>query len=520
MADFGGRYRLDRRLGAGGMGEVWLAYDEELADRPVAIKVMRSKVLADDGHRARFQREMRLAARMQHPNIMTVFTTGSDEGVPFMVMEYLQGGDLSKLPPGWSADEVAQIGRETCLALSYAHSLDPGVVHRDVKPGNLFICDTGTVKVTDFGLAKAVTETGLSTAGSVYGTLAYISPEQWLGAPVTFSDDIWSLGCVLYELLAGRLPRSYRTPTDYLAAAARRDPVAPLPGTVPPGLTEAVMAMLDTDPLGRPTASQAAQLLSLRRARPVTVPARSAQSSAPEPPAGQEAPSPRREMALAGTPWPEAAASTRQERPPPARPLGADGPVIPAQGPPEISQAGIPASAPRWTGAVTGLPRNPRRLLPAVAGVIIIGAAAYATASAFTGPSPGQGTSGSPSGARGSRSAPAPGTAPAAKAPPASPGGAKQIAYKMLPSFGFNQTTQYSCLVILWDKISGWNVYAGNESAGYGIPQAAPGDEMAAAGPDWRTDAATQVRWGLGYIKETYGTPCGAWQYEESNGSY
>ena len=96
VADFGGRYRLDRRLGAGGMGEVWLAYDEDLDDRPVAIKVMRSRMLAGDDDLARFQREMRLASRMHHPNIMTVFTTGSDRGVPFMVMEYLQGSDLGK----------------------------------------------------------------------------------------------------------------------------------------------------------------------------------------------------------------------------------------------------------------------------------------------------------------------------------------------------------------------------------------------------------------------------------------
>ena len=158
MADFGGRYRLDRCLGTGGMGQVWLAYDEELADRPVAIKVMRAP--ADEAGLARFQREMRLASRMHHPNIMTVFTTGSDQGVPFMVMEYLQGRDLGTMRSGWSAGDVAQIGREACGALSYAHGLDPGVVHRDIKPGNLFICDTGTVKVTDFGLAKAITETG------------------------------------------------------------------------------------------------------------------------------------------------------------------------------------------------------------------------------------------------------------------------------------------------------------------------------------------------------------------------
>jgi len=114
----------------------------------------------------------------------------------------------------------------------------------------------------------------------------------------------------------------------------------------------------------------------------------------------------------------------------------------------------------------------------------------------------------------------APARAPVTSTPPAGPAAAQEIAYKTLPAFGFNQTTQYSCLLTLWDKISGWNVYAGNESGGYGIPQATPGNMMAAAGADWQTSAATQVKWGLGYIKETYGTPCGAWRYDESNGSY
>ena len=118
-----------------------------------------------------------------------------------------------------------------------------------------------------------------------------------------------------------------------------------------------------------------------------------------------------------------------------------------------------------------------------------------------------------------SRPAPSTGTATVAKAPQHDPTVAKEIAYRMLPSFGFNQTTQYSCLVILWNTVSGWNVYAASRPGAYGIPQA-PGDAMASAGPDWRTDAATQIKWGLGYIKETYGTPCAAWQYEESNGSY
>ena len=172
MADFGGRYRQVRLLGTGGMGEVWLALDEELGERPVAIKRMHSRMLADAEDVARFQREMRLAARMQHPNIMTLFTTGTDNGIPFMVMEYLEGQDLGKASRIWSAADAARIGRDACAALGYAHGL--GVVHRDIKPGNLFLCYTGQVKVTDFGIAKAVSGTSLTATGTLVGTLPYI----------------------------------------------------------------------------------------------------------------------------------------------------------------------------------------------------------------------------------------------------------------------------------------------------------------------------------------------------------
>jgi serine/threonine protein kinase len=255
------------------MGEVWLAWDEELGDRLVAIKVMHSRMLADADDAARFQREMRLASRMQHQNIMTVFTTGSDNGVPFMVMEYLEGSDLGKLPPYLGTGEVARIGRETCAALAYAHGLNPGVVHRDIKPGNLFICDSGQVKVTDFGIAKAIGGTNLTVAGSLIGTLPYMAPEQLLGEPTTFSNDIWAVGCVLYELLSGRLPRSYATPTEYLAAAVRREGVLPLPDTAPPWLADAVAAMLQPDPASRPSAAECVQLLSEPSAHAAPAPA-------------------------------------------------------------------------------------------------------------------------------------------------------------------------------------------------------------------------------------------------------
>jgi eukaryotic-like serine/threonine-protein kinase len=262
MADFGGRYRQVRLLGAGGMGEVWLALDEELGERQVAIKRMHPQMLADADDVARFQREMRLAARMQHPNIMTLFTTGTDGGIPFMVMEYLEGRDLSKIPGTWSAARAVGVGRDLCSALAYAHGM--GVVHRDIKPANVFLCNTGQVKVTDFGIAKAVSGTSLTATGTLVGTLPYMAPEQWLGEKAAFSNDIWAAGCVLYELLCGQPPRTYASATDYVAAAARREAVPPLQPNVstPAWLVDAVMAMLEPDPRRRPGAAECAQLLS------------------------------------------------------------------------------------------------------------------------------------------------------------------------------------------------------------------------------------------------------------------
>src|SRR5450756_369441 len=298
VADLGGRYRRGNLLGKGAMGKVWLALDEELGDRPVAIKVMRTEMLASPEDVARFQREMRLASRMQHPNIMTVFTTGTDNGAPFMVMEYLQGRDLSKVPPNRDSDHVARIGRDTCAALAYAH--DQGVVHRDIKPGNLFLCDTGVVKVTDFGIARTISGTKLTATGTIIGTFAHMAPEQCLGEPAAFSNDIWAVGCVLYELLSGHLPREYTTPLEFIAAAARREPVPPLPvGTSGSAwLANAVMAMLQTDPRSRPTADQCVLMLSKppeqSRPQPAPRPARSPhpnQFSHPPQPAPRPVPS-------------------------------------------------------------------------------------------------------------------------------------------------------------------------------------------------------------------------------------
>ncbi len=261
MAKFGERYELIRRVGAGGMAEVWLAHDEELAGRPVAIKIMHKHLLPNDDDVARFEREMRFAALMAHPNIVTVYTTGTCEGAPFLVMEYLRGHDLEKAPPGDDAELIARIGRDICSGLAYAHR--EGVIHRDIKPANLFLCESGQVKITDFGVAKAVGETALSTAVLV-GTFAYMPPERWRGEPSAVSGDIWAAGCVLYRLISGRTPRLLPDVGHYAAAATRGEPVPDLRDITdaPDWLAGPVMAMLADDPASRPTAGECVQALS------------------------------------------------------------------------------------------------------------------------------------------------------------------------------------------------------------------------------------------------------------------
>jgi serine/threonine-protein kinase len=262
VTKFGERYELIKRIGAGGMGEVWLAHDEGLAGRPVAIKIMHRHMLRNESDVARFEREMRFAALMDHPNIVTVYTTGTYDDAPFMVMEYLRGNDLEQVLPGGDAEHIAGIGRDVCNGLAYAHR--EGVLHRDIKPANLFLCESGQVKITDFGVARAVDGTTLSTVGVVVGTLAYLPPERWRGEPPAFGNDVWAAGCVLYRLISGRLPRVLPDVAGYAAAATRGDPFPDLRdiSDAPAWLTGPVMAMLADDPVDRPSAGECAQLLT------------------------------------------------------------------------------------------------------------------------------------------------------------------------------------------------------------------------------------------------------------------
>ena len=206
---FNGRYELHRRLGRGGMAEVYLARDQ-LLDRPVAVKVLFPALATDQGFVERFRREAQAAANLQHPNIVSVFDWGEANGTYFIVMEYVEGMTLAELlrdEGRLHPDRAAEITADIAAALGFAHR--NRVVHRDVKPGNVLITRDGGVKVADFGIARALTDSSdqnLTKTGSVMGTATYFSPEQARGAAVDPRSDIYSLGCVLYEMTTGHPP--------------------------------------------------------------------------------------------------------------------------------------------------------------------------------------------------------------------------------------------------------------------------------------------------------------------------
>ncbi|HEX5627551.1 MAG TPA: protein kinase, partial [Actinomycetota bacterium] len=203
----GGRYRVERELGRGGMAKVFLGSDTVLG-RTVAVKVLAPQFADDDGFVMRFRREAQAAASIGHPHIVSVFDTGSDDGVHFIVMEYVEGRTLAEILAGGGRilpDRAIDIAIDVCGALEAAHA--QGVIHRDIKPGNIMLNPRGEVKVTDFGIARVTTtaDTVAQTA-AILGTASYLSPEQAQGQPVDGRSDIYSLGCVLYEMVTGRPP--------------------------------------------------------------------------------------------------------------------------------------------------------------------------------------------------------------------------------------------------------------------------------------------------------------------------
>ncbi len=251
---FGDRYLLTDRIAGGGMGEVWTATDQVLG-RDVAVKVLRREYADDPTFLQRFRAEARHTALLSHQGIAAVFDYGEDDGSPYLVMELVRGEPLSSLimrDGAMTPEQVLDVVAQSAFALQVAH--DAGLIHRDIKPGNLLRTPDGTVKITDFGIARATDSVPLTQTGSIMGTANYISPEQASGTSVTPASDIYSLGVVAYECLAGRRPFDGNTPVSVALAQVREEPPA-LPADIPGPIVALVMRMLAKDPAARPASA-------------------------------------------------------------------------------------------------------------------------------------------------------------------------------------------------------------------------------------------------------------------------
>jgi eukaryotic-like serine/threonine-protein kinase len=248
-----GRYRVEERLAAGGMAQVWRASDEVL-QRQVALKLLHPHLAADDTFVTRFRQEALAAARLAHPGIVSIYDTVSEVGLEVIVMELLPGrtlrdrlDDTDPIDPWLAAGIAAQVAD----ALDAAHRA--GLVHRDIKPANILLADDGRVKVADFGIAKAVAESDLTQPGLMVGTAKYVAPEQVTGDRVDARTDVYSLGVVLYEALCGRPPFVGDSDTTTALARLHRDPLRPrqVRPSVPRELEEVVWRALSREPDGR-----------------------------------------------------------------------------------------------------------------------------------------------------------------------------------------------------------------------------------------------------------------------------
>src|SRR5262245_42844221 len=254
---FDGRYRIVRKLGTGGMADVYLAEDEELG-RQVAIKILNDRHASDDQFVERFRREAKNAAGLSHPNIVSVYDRGEAEGTYYIAMEFLEGRSLKEQIVAEGPLPVAsaiEITRQILRALGFAHRR--GIVHRDIKPHNVLLADApgdgdGRFKVTDFGISRTTTSQ-MTEAGSIVGTAQYLSPEQARGAPVDQRSDIYSVGVVLYELLTGKLPFNGETPLEIAMKHLSEIPRPPseLRPEIPADLDMVVLRALAKDPSDR-----------------------------------------------------------------------------------------------------------------------------------------------------------------------------------------------------------------------------------------------------------------------------
>jgi serine/threonine-protein kinase len=333
--EIAGRYKLEERLGAGGMSTVYRALDGVL-ERQVAVKLLAEHLSEDDGFVARFRREALAAAKLVHPNVVQVYDSGHDPDAHrhFIVMEYVHGPTVGltmreRGPLG--AAEAVDIVAQACAGLEYAHR--HGVIHRDVKPGNLLVNPDAVVKLADFGIAKAAEDSRITQIGSVVGTAAYLSPERARGDEATASADVYSLGVVMYQLLANRLPYETGSLTEL---AMRQQEGAPEPldrlnPDVPPALARAVATSLAPEPAQRyrsaaemreavrtalsgrdSTATTALATAATRVAAAPAAPAADAAATRVMRPAPAPAPPPARAPARVAKP--QRAASKREQR--------------------------------------------------------------------------------------------------------------------------------------------------------------------------------------------------------------
>ncbi len=262
----GGRYRLLEKIGEGGAAEVFRARDQRL-DRTVAVKLLRPQFTYDQASRTRFVNEAKAAAGLSHPNIVDIydFGEGPDHSM-FIAMQYVEGQNLKDILQKrgrMSAAEAVSIGQGVCYALDAAHA--KGLIHRDVKPQNIMIDRAGNVRLTDFGIVKALSGPALTQSGMTFGTAAYLSPEQATGEPISPASDIYALGCVLYELLSGTPPFTGENPAvvAYKQVWEQPRPLHDLVPEVPPSLESVVMRCLNKDPARRyPTADALASDLA------------------------------------------------------------------------------------------------------------------------------------------------------------------------------------------------------------------------------------------------------------------